>query len=53
MTMKGTIVYPDHLSAQIEGPMGNITMVATPKAAFMAAAGMGHATCLPGKRLKC
>ena len=41
MTMKGTIVYPDHLSAQIEGPMGNITMVATPQAAFMAAAGMG------------
>jgi len=41
MTMKGTIVYPDHLSANIEGPMGNITMVATPQAAFMAAPGMG------------
>jgi zinc protease len=39
MTMKGTIVYPDHLVANIEGPMGNITMVATPQAAFMAAQG--------------
>jgi len=41
MTMKGTIVYPDHLRANVEGAMGNITMVATPQAAFMAAPGMG------------
>jgi zinc protease len=41
MTMQSTIVFPDHLSATLQGPMGNLMLVATPQAGFMSAAGMG------------
>jgi len=41
LTMQSTIVFPDHLSANLQGPMGNVTMVATPQTGFMSMAGMG------------
>ncbi|MBS1852681.1 MAG: insulinase family protein [Acidobacteria bacterium] len=41
ITVNSTIVFPDQLHAALQGPMGNVTLVATPKAAFMAMEGMG------------
>jgi hypothetical protein len=39
--MDSTVVFPDHVRAVVQSPMGNVTMVATPGAAFMAAGSMG------------
>ena len=36
LTVQSTIVFPDRLQAVMQGPMGNISFVATPKAGFMA-----------------
>ncbi len=41
LTMQSTVVFPDHLSAVLQGPMGSITMVATPQAGFMSMGSMG------------
>ncbi len=41
LTMQSTVVFPDHLSAVLQGPMGSVTMVATPQTGFMSLAGMG------------
>ena len=41
MSMHSTIVFPDHLHVDIQGPMGNITLVVSPDASFMAAGAMG------------
>lgn len=40
LTVQSTIVFPDHLQATMQGPMGEITFVATPNAGFMSAGGM-------------
>ena len=39
--MHTTIVYPDHLHAELETPQGRLTVVATPDAAFVSIDGMG------------
>jgi zinc protease len=45
-----TILYPDHMQVAIEAPGGPMSMVATPKAAFMAA--QGQVRDLPESRKK-
>lgn len=41
MQMQATIVYPDHLHADIHTPQGTITVVATPDSGFMTMGSMG------------
>lgn len=41
MSLKTTIVFPDRIHAEVQGPMGSFTMVATPQAAFVSAPGHG------------
>ena len=41
MQMQTTIVYPDHLHAELQTPQGTLTIVATPDTAFMSMGGMG------------
>jgi zinc protease len=48
--MESTVVFPDHLRAVLQSPMGNMTMVATPNAAFMAAGSMGSRDFPPSQK---
>ena len=41
LTIKTTIVFPDRMHAEIQAPQGTMTIVVTPTAGFMSAAGMG------------
>ncbi len=41
MTMRSTIVFPDHMHVAAKGPMGAFTLVVSPGASFVSAAGMG------------
>src|ERR1019366_1500355 len=41
MSMKSTIVFPDHLHVEAQGPMGNFTVVISPNVSFMSMSGMG------------
>jgi zinc protease len=41
-SLQVTIVFPDHLRADIQTPNGTLAMVITPQSGFMAAAGMGQ-----------
>ncbi len=41
LEMESTIVYPDHLHAQLQTPNGAMTIVATPDAGFATMEGMG------------
>jgi len=40
MSMKSTIVFPDRLHVEAQGPMGGFTVVISPNASFMSMAGM-------------
>lgn len=39
--LESTIIYPDHLKAEIHAPQGDLAIVVTPDSGFMAAEGMG------------
>jgi zinc protease len=39
--VESTIMFPDHMRANLQTPQGTFSMVVTPSAAFMAAEGMG------------
>jgi zinc protease len=41
ISMQRTIVFPDRIHIAAQGPMGAFTLVVTPNAAFVSAAGMG------------
>ena len=41
MQMQVTIVYPDHLHAELQTPQGKLTIVATPDTGFVSMGGMG------------
>lgn len=41
MSMQSTVVFPDHLHVDAQGPMGSFTIVVSPAASFMSASGMG------------
>ena len=41
LSMKSTIVFPDHLHVDAQGPMGNFTVVISPSVSFMSVSGMG------------
>jgi zinc protease len=41
MNLQTIIVFPDKMHAEIQGPMGSMTLVATPGSAFVSMAGMG------------
>jgi zinc protease len=41
MQMQVTIVYPDHLHAELQTPQGKLTIVATPDIGFVSMGGMG------------
>jgi zinc protease len=41
MSMQSTVVFPDHLHVAAQSPMGGFTVVVSPDASFMSAAGMG------------
>jgi len=41
MPVQVTIVFPDHMHVDVQTPQGTLTIVTTPDAGFMSAAGMG------------
>jgi zinc protease len=41
LTMRSTIIFPDHMHVDAQGPMGAFTLVVSPAASFVSAAGMG------------
>ena len=41
LTIQTTIVFPDRMHADVQAPQGTMTIVVTPTAGFMSAAGMG------------
>jgi len=41
MNLQTTIIFPDKIHVDLQGPMGNMTVVATPASAFVSMAGMG------------
>jgi zinc protease len=45
-----TIVFPDRMHVNVETPQGQISIVVTPDAGFMAAAGMGTRDMPPGQK---
>ncbi|MGH9512319.1 MAG: M16 family metallopeptidase [Terriglobales bacterium] len=50
VTMQTTIVFPDRMHAEIQTPQGTMTIVVTPEAGFMAAAGMGVRDMPPARK---
>ena len=48
--MESTVVFPDRLRAVIQSPMGNMSMVVTPSAGFMAAGSMGSRDIPPSQK---
>jgi len=45
-----TIVFPDRMHVEVQTPQGQIAIVVTPEAGFMAAAGMGTQDMPPGQK---
>ena len=41
LSVQSTIVFPDHMRAEVQAPQGTMTIVVTPDAGFMSAEGMG------------
>ncbi len=41
LSIQSTIVFPDHMRAEVQAPQGTMTIVVTPDAGFMSAEGMG------------
>jgi hypothetical protein len=50
MTMQSTIVFPDRLHVEAQSPMGGFTVVVSPSASFMSAAGMGARDMPPSQK---
>jgi zinc protease len=50
MQMETVIVYPDHLHAETQTPNGNMNIVVTPDAAFMAFSGQGMRNFAPSQK---
>lgn len=50
LTIQSVIVFPDHIHVSATGPMGELTMVASPDVAFVSAGGMGVRDMPPSQR---
>ena len=50
MQMETVVVYPDHLHAEMQTPNGNMNIVVTPDAAFMAFSGQGMRNFAPSQK---
>ena len=50
LTMQSVVVYPDHLHLSMQGPMGELTMVATPDGMFVSGASAGGVREMPASQ---